>query len=100
LTPTTPSGLRNVDDAIAGAYRDAPPGVIDRVRKGFQAVMVRDWKVADAWFRDALYLDPTNVGLQRLIDAVGPSEAERAKAIKELEAEIDRDMLHDLLDRR
>jgi len=42
-TRNTPSGLpKKIDDAIAGAYRDAPPGVIDRVRKGFQAVMVRD----------------------------------------------------------
>jgi len=58
-----PKGL---DSAIENAYLSAPPGVSDRVRKGFQAVMGSDWKVAKAWFQDALRLDPTNVGLKRL----------------------------------
>ena len=63
-----PSGLpKAVENAIAEAYPDAPPGVSDRVRKGFQAVMTRDWKVAKAWFQDALNRDPGNVGIQRLI---------------------------------
>ena len=54
-----PSGLpKGLDNAIASAYLSAPPGVSDRVRKGFQAVMVRDWKVAKAWFQDALNRDP------------------------------------------
>lgn len=62
------SGLtKALDKAIAGAYSSAPPGVSDRVRKGFQAVMERDWKVAKAWFQDALRLDPGNAGLNRLI---------------------------------
>lgn len=66
--PTLPTGLPNgLDSAIANAYASAPPGVSDRVRKGFQAVMVRDWKVAKAWFQDALNRDPTNVGLKRLV---------------------------------
>ena len=63
-----PSGLpKAVENAIAEAYPDAQPGVSDRVRKGFQAVMTSDWKVAKAWFQDALNRDPGNVGIQRLI---------------------------------
>jgi tetratricopeptide (TPR) repeat protein len=72
-----PSGLpKAMDEAIAGAYKDAPAGVIDRVRKGFQAVMERDWKVARAWFEDALNRDPNNSGLKRLValtDSAQPS---------------------------
>lgn len=55
------------ENAIAKAYANAPPGVSDRVRKGFQAVMESDWKVAKAWFADALNRDPGNLGLQRLV---------------------------------
>jgi hypothetical protein len=63
-----PSGLpKALDNAIATAYSSAPSGVSDRVRKGFQAVMVRDWKVAKAWFQDALNRDPNNAGLKRLV---------------------------------
>ena len=63
-----PSGLpKALDNAIANAYASAPPGVSDRVRKGFQAVMERDWKVAKAWFQDALKRDPNNAGLKRLV---------------------------------
>ncbi|MBI1912634.1 MAG: hypothetical protein HYS21_11615 [Deltaproteobacteria bacterium] len=63
-----PTGLqKTLENAIAIAYSSAPPGVSDRVRKGFQAVMERDWKVAKAWFEDALKLDPNNVGLKRLV---------------------------------
>ena len=63
-----PSGLwHGMDDAIVSAYADTPPGVSDRVRKGFQAVMDRDWKVAKAWFEDALNRDPDNAGLKRLV---------------------------------
>lgn len=62
-----PSGLpKAADDAIASGYADAPPGVSDRVRKGFQAIADHDWKVARAWFQDALNRDPQNPGLKRL----------------------------------
>jgi hypothetical protein len=65
------SGLpAGTDRAIAAVYGNAPAGVADRVRKGFQAVMVHDWKVARAWFEDALLRDPQNAGLKRLIAAV------------------------------
>lgn len=63
-----PTGLaKALKNAIASVYADAPPGVSDRVRKGFQAVMDRDWKVAKAWFQDALKRDPGNAGLKRLV---------------------------------
>ena len=59
-----PTGLdQATENAIAKAYSNAPPGVSERVRKGFQAVMERDWKVARAWFEDALNRDPGNPGL-------------------------------------
>lgn len=64
-----PSGLpKEVDDAIASGYSGAPPGVSDRVRKGFQAITNHDWKVARAWFQDALNHDPENAGLKRLTE--------------------------------
>jgi len=63
-----PSGLpKDLDRAIATAYASAPPGVSDRVRKGYQAVMERDWMAAKAWFQDALNRDPDNAGLKRMI---------------------------------
>lgn len=63
-----PSGLsKGVDKAIASVYSSAPSGVDDRVRKGFQAVMQRDWKVAKVWFEDALNRDPNNASLKRLV---------------------------------
>ena len=75
-----PSGLpKGLDSAIANAYPSAPPGVSDRVRKGFQAVMENDWKVAKAWFQDALKLDPTNVGLKRLAALTDYSKQSKAK---------------------
>lgn len=67
-TRDMPSGLpKSVDNAIDSAYQDAPPGVRDRVRKGFQAVMNKDWNVAKAWFQDALNHDPDNAGLKQLV---------------------------------
>ena len=62
------SGLpKSIDDAIAGAYKNAPAGVSDRVRKGFQSVMTKDWSLAKAWFQDALKLEPDNEWLKKLI---------------------------------
>ena len=40
----------------------------DNVRKGFQAIDEHDWKVALAWFKDALNHEPGSPGLQRLVD--------------------------------
>lgn len=75
-----PSSLpKGLEQAIAGAYSASPPGVSDRVRKGFQAVMVRDWAVAQAWFQDALRLDPGNAGLQRLVALTDTSQQPQAQ---------------------
>ncbi len=77
-----PSGLPVAwDNAIAKAYSDAPPGVSDRVRKGFQAVMDRDWPVAKAWFEDALRRDPGNAGLKRLVEITGASQESGARPV-------------------
>lgn len=63
-----PSGLpKTVEDALAKEYKNDPPEVTDRVRKAFQAIQTRDWKVAKAWFQDALFRDPGNKGLENLI---------------------------------
>jgi tetratricopeptide (TPR) repeat protein len=80
-----PSGLpKGLDSAIATAYSSAPPGISDRVRKGFQAVMERDWKVAKAWFQDALNRDPNNAGLKRLIALTdSPQQHDRQPATVE-----------------
>jgi hypothetical protein len=72
------SGLPTaVENAVTGAFSDSPPGVSDRVRKGFQAVMANDWKVARAWFQDALDRDPGNTNLKSFIVSVDltPGEA-------------------------
>ncbi len=58
-----PSGLpKSVDDNIP----HTPAG--NRVRKGFQAIMAHDWNVAHAWFQDALYHEPNDEGIKRLVD--------------------------------
>lgn len=64
-----PAGLpKSVEDAIASAYSGSPSDVSDRVRKGFEAVTTRDWKLAKAWFEDALNHDPTNAGLKSFVE--------------------------------
>lgn len=40
----------------------------DRIRKGYQALMTRDWPVALAWWQDALQRDPNNAALMRSVD--------------------------------
>jgi hypothetical protein len=64
-----PSGLgKRIDSAITAVYGNAPEGVSDRVKKGFQAIKNNDWLVARAWFQDAWLRDKDNAGLKRLID--------------------------------
>ena len=64
-----PSGLsKAVEKSITKAYAKSPHGVSERVRKGFQAVAQRDWKVAKAWFQEALNREPSNAGLKRLVE--------------------------------
>lgn len=65
-----------VDKAINGAFASAMPGVSDRVRKGFQAVTAGDWKVAEAWFADALNRDPDNAALKNMLAAARSSRAQ------------------------
>ena len=80
-TRNVPSGLsKPVEDAIAGAYAKSPPGVSDRVRKGFQAVAEQDWKVAKAWFEEALARDPGNANLKSLVTAASPKPAGKKPA--------------------
>lgn len=77
-----PSGLsKPVEDAIVGAYAKSPPGVSDRVRKGFQAVADQDWKVARAWFEEALARDPGNADLKGLVAAASPKPAGKKLAV-------------------
>jgi tetratricopeptide (TPR) repeat protein len=40
----------------------------DRIMKGYQAVMNRDWPVALAWWKDALQRDPANASLRRSVE--------------------------------
>jgi len=58
-----PSGL---PPSLEAVIPHTPAG--DRVRKGLEAVMTRDWKVALAWFQDARNHDPTDPALARLVD--------------------------------
>ena len=55
------------DHAIDIAYKNAPPGVSDKVRQAFQAAAANDWEKAKVMFQDALKLDTDNEGLQKFI---------------------------------
>jgi hypothetical protein len=68
-----PTGLPK---SVEAEIPHTPSG--DRVRKGFEAIQDHDWKVALAWFQDALNHDPGNAGIQRLID-LAQFTMERAK---------------------
>ena len=46
--------------------RDSPEA--DRIRKGYQALLNRDWAVTLAWWQDALNRDPDNAALKRSVD--------------------------------
>ena len=52
----------------------------DRISKGFQAVINRDWPVALAWWQDALLRDPNNAALKRSVD-LAQWMVERRKAV-------------------
>ncbi len=75
LDANVPSGLPNSVDA---AIPHTPAG--DRMRKGFQAVQAGDWKIALAWFQDALNKEPGDPGLQRLVDLAQFTLVYRAQA--------------------
>jgi len=66
---------RNVPTGLSKDVEESIPHTAsgDRVRKGFEAIADadwrrHDWKVASAWFQDALNHDPTNTGIKRLVD--------------------------------
>ena len=66
-----PSGLtKTVEDSIEKSFAKSPPGVGERVRKGFQALMTKDRDAAKLWFNDALKRDPNNEELKRLVDLI------------------------------
>lgn len=68
FSETPPAGLQKaVGDAIAGAYKNSPPGVIDAIRNGFIAIDANNWTVARLSFKDALKRDPSNLGIERLV---------------------------------
>lgn len=70
-----PSGLpKSIEDEIP----HTPAG--DRVRKGFEAIAGHDWKVAVAWFEDALNHDPGNAGIARLVDLARYTEGRNQPA--------------------
>jgi len=58
-----PTGLPK---SVEAEIPDTPAG--NSVRKGFEAILDHNWKVALVWFQDALNHDPGNAGIQRLID--------------------------------
>lgn len=70
LNETSVVDARNVPTGLPKSVEaeipDTPAG--NRVRKGFEAIVNRDWNAAHAWFQDALNHDPGNAGIQRLID--------------------------------
>ena len=93
-----PSGLpRGMDDAIAGACAATPEGVCDRVRKGFQAVMTRDWNVAKAWFQDAASRDPNNAWLKDLVAHSAATTAKPPVLTGPLPSDADLDRQFDIL---
>ncbi len=70
VTYNTNSGIpAATEKAIDIVFKNAPPGVIERVRKAFQSISgVRtDWPVAKAWLQEALLIDPGNQNLIKLI---------------------------------
>ena len=70
-TPVSDDGVTlPFKQAILDAFPKSSSEVTERIRKGFQAIDKpdhQDWKVARAWFQDALNREPTNVGIKRLV---------------------------------
>jgi tetratricopeptide (TPR) repeat protein len=52
--------------ATVPELRDSPE--VERIRKGYQALLKRDWQMTLAWWRDALKRDPHNAALKRSVD--------------------------------
>lgn len=76
-----PSGLTKfTEDSIEKSFAKSPPGVGERVRKGFQALMTQDRNAAKTWFEDALSRDPKNEELKRLVDLLDHTLKYQARA--------------------
>lgn len=69
-TDTSVVDARNVPTGLPKSIEESIPVTPagDRVRKGFQAIAEHDWKVALAWFQDALNHEPGSPGIRRLVD--------------------------------
>ncbi len=71
-----PTGLpKEVENSIPAT----PAG--NGVRKGLQAIQTHDWKVALAWFQDALNKQPGDPGLERLVDLAQYTLQRQSQAI-------------------
>jgi tetratricopeptide (TPR) repeat protein len=68
------------DNAINTAYKNSSLEVMDRVRKGFQALKIDDWDVAKAWFEDALRREPNNAGIKNFLTLCDYSHSLNVKA--------------------
>lgn len=66
-TAAKPAPTRPYEKVVIDAFPNTSADVTDRIRKGFQAIETLDWKVAKAWFQDALNREPANVGIKRLV---------------------------------
>jgi hypothetical protein len=63
-----PSGLaKSTEKAIDDVYKDSPAGVKEKVKKAFQSIQIKDWKVAKVWFQEALKLDMDDKRLQTFV---------------------------------
>lgn len=101
-SPNSPSILkdssvvdaRNVPSGLPKAVEDSIPNTPagHRTRKGLQAVALRDWKVALAWFQDALHQEPNNPEIQKLVDFAQSS-------LNETAPDLSKEMLHALASR-
>jgi hypothetical protein len=70
-----PSGL---PQSVEAAIPHTPAG--DRLRKGYEAVLDHDWKVARAWFQDARNHAPGDAGIARVVELALEAEARQAGA--------------------
>lgn len=79
---------RAVADAIAGAYKNSPPGVSEDIRNGFRAIDAGNWTAARISFEDALKREPSNVGIKRLVALCDYSLPDQAPVANALERKV------------
>ena len=67
-TPLTPSNVpKPIEDSLTKVFHDVSPDAMVRLRNGWSAVMLKDWHLADAYFKDALNHDPGNPQLIQFV---------------------------------